>query len=403
MKQLLYVLILVLLTPQAFALDIDLVQTNPSPLVAGEYGDITIRFTSDDQDATRRDVTMKIEETPFLTPISESEYKISIIRAGDSITNTFRVYLSENLEEGFIDFPVQITFGSGEQQTKDLRIFVEEADIPPELYIGEISTTPGELLPDTDRNKLFVTLQNLGDKSAELVRAELIVENDAVKPAFSYSFIDNLASVDAGKEGELEFTIDLEENARGEIPARLELRYRAKKSLGSNYDTYEKSIPFNIPVSDAPFLRIVETEYLDSFAIGSTENRARVTIINEGEEDAQEIRVRALPDVSYPFVFELTTEYVASKIPPGETAIVEFTVEVLKDARLGDYPVSVRLESLVGETRYARDETMVLVANPGRERNNNTVGYGIVALVLIAAIVIGYRTWKNSSGKKKRR
>jgi hypothetical protein len=219
-----------------------------------------------------------------------------------------------------------------------------------------------------------------------------------VAPSYAFSFIDSVASIDAGDEAVLEFTADLNEDATGEIPMDLLVRYRAQNTAGTSYETFEERIAFALPVSDAPLLNVINVTYLDSFAAGTTENRVLLTIRNDGTDEAEEVRVRALPDISYPFIFEETTEYVASKIAPGESGQVEFTLEILRSADAKVYPVTVRLDSLVGETRYSRDDSITLSVNPGRSVSTVTLGLGVVAIVLIASIWIGIVVWR---GRKK--
>lgn len=386
--------------PLVHAVDVQLINTDPAPIEAGEYADVTIRFTKDAEDAENFATTFAIEETDFIIPVSERTFSLNRFRSGDVITHTFRLYFDERLPEGYVDIPA-IIIADDLVQNADLRVFVEEADTNPELYVGSVETTPNELLPDTDDNDLHVTIQNLGDKDAELVRVELVPRSPHVKPSYAYSMLDSVATIAAGDEETLEYTIDLDVEARGELPMELLLRYRAQRSVGDAYDVFEERLPFTLPVADAPLLTVVNVTYLDSFQAGSTENRVRVAIRNDGSEEAEEVRVRAIPDISYPFIFELTTEYVASEIPSGETANVEFRVEVLRDAAEREYPVTLRLESLVGETRYARDDTMDLIATPGREIDPQRVGIGIIVVALIASAWLGFVIWKRRRRRKR--
>lgn len=383
--------------PGASALTIDLLNTDPAPVRAGEYADVTLRFVKDPEDTMAREVAFKIMDTDYIIPVSETELFVTSFKSGDTITHTFRVFFSDNLPEGYVDLQVEVEFAGG-AIIEDLPIFVQEEQSDPELFVGQIRTVPDELLPDTDRNKLYVTLQNLGDKDAELVHATLSFENNDVKPSFSYSVEDSVARVRAGNETELEFTVDLEEGARNAIPASLNLRYRVERDTGNTYDTVENMIPFILPVSEAPFLKIMNVTYLDEFVAGTTENRVRVTIMNDGEEEAEEVRVRVLPDISYPFIFELTTEYVASKIKPGETAEVEFKAEVVSSAVEKEYPITVRLESLVGETRYNQDDTITLIAMEKQGLETGQIGVVIIVVAFAFAIYLGYHAWK---GRKK--
>ena len=303
--------------PSSVAFSLELIEADPSPIVASDYADVTLRFTNSEKEGFLSDAKLTVAKTEFITPVS-GEAELTKVFSGESITRTFRIFFSEDLPQGFIDIPIDASFDESEVTT-DIRVFVKDAQSNPELNIGEIVATPNELLPDTDDNKLTVKLQNLGDKDAELVKAELVVEDDSIKPSFSFSFSDSVATIAGGDEEEFEFDLDIEANVNQEVPAMLKLKYRAEKSVGDSYETFEEQIPFNIPITDAPLLIVESVEQIDDFAIGTTENKFRITIRNDGREDAEEVRIRVVPDISYPLVFERTTQYVTSKIEPGKS------------------------------------------------------------------------------------
>lgn len=389
MKGLSLLLLALLLMPMSLAINVEISSTNPAPIKAGEYADVTFLFTKEATDGPMTSLEFSIEETDFIIPISESEVAINGLSFNNKVTKTFRIFFSDRLPEGFIDIQTNIIYGENVLE-RDLEVFVEEEDSNPELLVGSVRTVPTELLPDTDNNEITISLQNLGDKDAELVSAKLVTNNNLVKPAYAYSMIDSVSRIVSGEEEELLFVIDLEEELREAINAELRLRYRTQNDAGNSYDTFAETLPFIIPVAESPFLEVIDYEQKSSFATGSTENVIRVAIKNTGVEDAEEVRVRAIPDISVPFIFELTTEYVASEIEPNETAYVEFTMEVL-DAQIREYPITVRLEALVGETRYSREDFFIVTPTQGTSISTSTIAFVLVAVAIIAAVVLGLR------------
>lgn len=341
------------------AVQVELVKTDPAPVLAGDYADITLRVTNTDLDNVKN-FEASISGTPFILPLNDNKFSLSVLQAGESATKTLRVYFSEDLPQGTVRLPILLSYES--TTTKQyVDVFVEDAASLPDLRIGTVRSTPSELLPDSDDNDLELVLQNLGDRDATLVSASLVTDESLIKPSFSYSFEDAVSQIANGEEASLSFAVDVDKNARGEIPAQLKLRYRAEKAIGNSYDTYEKVLNFTIDVADAPYLEVVSVKPLSSFEVGSSDNKIELTIKNVGEEDAREVRVRAVPDASYPFSYEQTTEYVASKIKAGETATLVFTVEVLSSAEVREYPTTLLLESLMDETRYTQEEVWTLL------------------------------------------
>lgn len=377
-----------------FAFTTELIKTDPSPVIAGDYADITIRFTNPSGAGNEKNnLIFQIGETSVIKSIGEKE-ELNKMLSGETVTRTFRVFFSEDLKQGEIDLPIIVKYGEN-QIKKQIRIFVEEAQRMPEILIGQIETSPSELLQNSDNNKLKIKIQNLGDKSAELLNAKLIPQTNEIQASYSYSFQDSLSSIKGGEEQELEFTLDIIENVQDEIPAKLSLRYRAQKSVGSTYDIFEKTIDLNIPITPAPYLVVEKVEQLSDFSLGSVENKLKVTIKNEGQEDAKEVRVRAVPDISYPFIFEETTQYVSAKIKAGESSDVIFTTEVSEDGEVREYNSIVIIETLVEDSRYSREDSFSITTSPGNKKDNSFYGYLIVGAIVVISVIIGINTYMN--------
>ncbi|MCA9495812.1 MAG: hypothetical protein KC589_02630, partial [Nanoarchaeota archaeon] len=376
----------------SFAFTTELIKTDPSPIVAGDYADITLRFTNPSGvDTEKTNLIFEIVETSFIKSIGEKE-KLNKMLSGETVTRTFRVFFSKDLKQGEIDLPIIVRYGET-QIKKDIRVFIEEADRMPEILIGQIETSPSELLQDSDNNKLKIKIQNLGDKSAELLSAQLVSESDDILPSYSYSFQDSISSIEGGEEQELEFTMDIKENVQEEIPAKLNLRYRAQKSVGSSYDIFEKTIDLKIPITPAPYLVIEKVEQIGDFSLGSVENKLKITIKNEGQKDAEEVRIRAVPDISYPFIFEETTQYVSAKIKAGESRDVIFITEVSEDGDLREYDSIAIIETLIEDSRYSREDSFSITTSPGNKKDNSFYGYLIMIAIIIVSIIIGLNTY----------
>lgn len=389
-KQIVFLLMLIaLFIPSVYALQVDLLDTDPSPAVAGEYIDITLRLTNpNNADDITKELSFGIKETEQILVLGENPKKIGLLQKGSSVSRTFRVYINDNLPQGNIDIET-IAYLGNEKLTFMDNLYVQESDSKPELLIGNIKTTPKELLPDTDDNMLTLNLLNLGDKDADLVTAEIQVDNKKVKPSYSYSLKDSVASIDSGSEKELTFALDLEKDAKGQIPATLKTTYRIEQGGGSTYETENKIIPFTIDLIDSPYLEVTNIEQEKTFVAGSTENEFVLSITNIGDAKAEEVRVRLIPDISYPFSFEQLTEYVASKIEPGETIDVAFTTEIFDDGETKEYSITTRLESLVGDTRYSQDSSITIAVESAEKLSTSQIAIFIVIGILIVAIIFG--------------
>jgi hypothetical protein len=394
---------LVLLSSGAFAsFTVDVVSTNPAPVVAGDYADITLRFTnlgSTTGTLTQiKNVEFSIKESNFFLPLESEPAKFSVVNSQETITKTFRVFFSEDLGEGFINLPILIS-ENGLKSEKDVTIYVEAVSRKPELLIGTIESSPSQLLRNSDDNVLKVNLLNLGDRDAELLSAKLIVSSDLITESHAFSMQDSLSSIEAGAEGVLEFDIDIDELVQsGVIDSSIELSYRSRTAVGNNYETIVESIDFNLPIDESPYLVIENVELLDSFTAGSVDNRVLISIKNEGDEEAEDVRVRISPDISFPLVFSQTTQYLSASLKPGESASLQFELEVVDGSVAREYISKVIITSMVGETRYSQDSTLSIITQESNKASEGSVGTILLVVVIIISLFIGFNVWR---GKKK--
>jgi len=387
----------------AFALTTELVKTNPSPVLAGDYADITLRFTNDaiGSSNTLNDISFNIEKTNYIMPVTSDSNKIKKIQSGEYVTRTFRVFFSSELKQGNIDIPVIIKYNSIQTKT-NIQIYVQEGKTAPKLYLGQIQSTPNEILQDSKNNKLNVIIQNLGEIDADLVTAKLIVNKSKIIPSYSYSFEDSVAKIQSGTQSNFKFTIDVKKNIESDVPAKLELRYRAKNAIGNTYKIYSKNISFMIQITPAPYIVIQNIEQLSDMALGTTENKLKITLKNLGSQDADEVRIRVVPDISYPFIFEETTQYVSAKIKPNQTADVIFKVEVSDSGDIRKYISTAVIETLVENSRYSREDIFSITTSKSKKVSYNKIAYIIVIAIIIISLTIGFQTYLSNKRKTKK-
>ncbi|MFT4343253.1 MAG: COG1361 S-layer family protein [Candidatus Woesearchaeota archaeon] len=372
---------------------VDVLETNPAPLKAGEYADITFRVSHSFQSERDTKVIFGLSDTTFMRVISQANYSIQNFPRGTSMTRTFRVHIADGTPTGFVDIPFYIYEGRGVIETKH-RVFVEQSLTPPSLRVGKVRTTPVELLPDTKNNNIRVTVINLGDYDAKHVTARLVVSDEYGKASYSYSLEDMTSSISSNGEHEFSFTLDIHDDVLESFSAQLDLSYVYRSVHTNRLISRSSQLPFNIEMVSAPLLRIVDAEQLDSFAVGSSDNKVRLTIRNDGLGRAENVRLRLAPDVSYPFVFQQLTQYVTPSIRPGEEVTLQFTVEVLRNAEVRDFPVKAVLESLTGESRYSREDVFTITTDEGRGLGVRQIGMLLVGFVIVFGIIFGVLSFR---------
>lgn len=381
--------IILAVVPVVAAYNLEILETNPSPVNPGEYADVTVRVLSTrDVDEISNDVGLYVEGTEDIRPIAGQEYTFRQLRGGDQITKTFRIFFSENLAAGNVPVTFNVEENGATFKFKE-EVFLKGAIKTPELVIGDIETTPRELLKDTKNNKMVITLQNLGDKTAELLTAEMVELSCCIEESFTYSMRDSVSSLEGGAEAELVFNFDILDNAKDIITPSLLVRYRTEEELTGSYQTVTESIPFEIPVTKAPDIVIKRVQPMKDIETGSQENELVIYVANDGEEEGENVRLRIYPDPSYPLDFERTNYLISSKLEPGENTSLKIRFDVLDFATITSYPVSVEIESIVGENRYIQDDDLDIAVTSIGTNQALIFRYSFLAIAGAIALLLG--------------
>jgi hypothetical protein len=377
------ILIVLLIPVTTTALTSTILSTDPAPLEPGEYAEITVRLESNPGESELTNVELTPIETDLIRPISQPT-TYSTIQEGDIVTATFTIYVEDDTPEGTIPFLLELKADQS-TQTFDKRVSVTDDLDDPELRIGAVETTPNEIIQDTEDNELSLTVNNLGDQAAKQVTAEL-QETDDLTESYAYSLRDTASQIDANDQHAFTYTFDVSEHRQDPIDTTLNLEYREDNDDGDRI--VDDTLDLTIPVANAPYLTVTDVTTPD-LKPGSVDNTVEVTVTNNGSADAEEVRVRLFPDISYPFIFETTTRYVASTLKPGDNATVTYDVEVLSDASPRDYQITTELESLVNTNRYERQDTITVPVSDASAQSYNWVPYAAVAAIILIAVLLG--------------
>lgn len=374
------------------AFNLEIISTNPAPIQAGEYADITFRidtFSSSSDRSEFRDIELYIKENDFIMPFPGQEIKIARLQAGQSLTRTMRVYFSENIPTGFIPLTLSLK-SQGLFQEKTENIFVSSKIKDPELYIGKINSKPQNILQDTKSNFISVSLQNFGDKKAELLIVDLVPLIDGIiTESYTNSMRDTKASIGNGMEENFEFTFNINKTKLTSIPFNLNIQYRVKNNIDNTYNTNFKTIPFNLSLSKTPWFEILKFEQLEKFQAGNDNNQLKIHIKNIGYEDGRTVRLRLFPDPSDPFDFESTSIFVSSNIKVGENTSFLIPLDIIDTALLQTYTINAQFESLVGSNRYIQTERIKISVEEKASSGKNLYLYTLIALSLLIALLIG--------------
>ncbi|MFT4261627.1 MAG: COG1361 S-layer family protein [Candidatus Woesearchaeota archaeon] len=397
MKKLLILLILFVSLNTAAAYQLDIVNTAPAPLTSGTYADITIMLSATHSEGVRENIEIEILQNQNIVVLGDATKTINFLRPGDIYTRTYRIFIAENLPTANIP----ITFEIRDQRTTKTspqELFVQRSQSLPNINIGSINTIPSDIIKDSKNNKIIINLQNIGDKTAQLLTARLVGNN--IKESSAFTLSDSIPELMRGQTQQLEFRFDLDDVNDNKIPMNLILNYQIEDVHG-NFKPITQTIPFDMTIKQTPDIKIVDQEALNNILVGRNSNQIKITLENQGLEEAQDVRVRLYPDVSYPFDFTKTNYYVSSLMDTSEQAQLIIEFDVLNTGTVRTYPMNVEIESVVGTARYIqRDRINIEVI--GESRNlSQLIRNSMLILSLLIALFFGYKTYKSKKKETK--
>lgn len=388
MKKIAIIIAIILAMPITLGLTTQITDTEPRPVQSGNYADITVLFENT-IDQERENVKVYLESTDDIRVIAGQDYTINRMRIGDAFTRTFRVYIAEDLPTGNI--PLKIVMeedGVVKESIKELQI--RKGESMPNIKIGSISATPSDIIKDSERNQITLTLQNRGDRVAKGIVATL--ESGGIEQSSAFSLRDTAASLTSDNQEELQFTFDVKDTDISVLDMTLNLEYTVEDVLRNNVEISE-SINFEVGMTKTPDIKVIETRNVNEAKVGQSGNKVEITLQNTGEE-AKNVRVRLYPDVSYPLDFERTSFYVSSTMRENETTTFEIDFDALANANVKQYPINIEIESMVGENRYFQDERINIDITGEANDLATTVRNFILSLSLIIAIGFGVNSYR---------
>ena len=389
--------LVVLILPIVSGSQMSIIATNPAQTIAGEYADITIQVRGAPVLGANSisNVSIYIQENDFIKPVPNQVLLVNELFENQVVTRTFRVFLSSSIPSGEIPLSVVKEFGSTKIIYQD-SLLVTGGRNPPVITLGQIRSTPDRLLSDTKDNRIFVTLQNVGDTTAELLTAR--ISSPYIQETHLNSLTTIVSRLGSLEQDVLEFDFDIEKvtESKRSIPITIEVTYSKRDAITSTLETITESLTANLSLSRAPYFD-VSIQEIRPLQIGSRNQEILVSITNLNQREGENVRLRLFPDPSSPFDFERTTYFVSPRIEQNNTHTVLITFDVLSSALTQDYVILAEVESLLGQNRFVQVTPLTISISVNEQSTIRERAGVLIALLILVAITIGY-----FSRKKKR-
>jgi hypothetical protein len=401
---LMIVLMIITLTPTALALNVSIQDYDPTPAEAGKFLDVWFRVENTNNQQAR-DIWLEI--TPLdgleLSPGEQPRQRIGNLGAYETQTVNYRLWVKENAVAGEHIISVEAETEGG-VVLFDLPIVVEDKDFKEvDLNVGDIESDPVRIKPDDEDVKLIVTLQNLGDGIAKGTTATLKELPEGITFSESYSDHELLGNIEEDGTAEATYFIDVDENvAPGSYDATLHLEYKYKPDPDEDEYLFENTrLPVRINVKSVPLYEVTEV-VLDPpvLTAGDKKVKIRVTVKNIGEEEGEAVRFKIYEKSEQPFTFEISSNFVAPRLQPGESGSATLEFDVDEDAALQEYLMDGEIRSLTEGDAITSERTIpISVTNP--KRDNSLLLVVVAASILVIVFFVGrYLINKNGKGRK---
>lgn len=319
------------------------------------------------------------EDSPFEF-IGDSDWEIDSLEKDETITKNFRVEIEDDCKSGDyeIDFDLEDNFEDYEDSVK-----IEVKLNAVEFIVGNIQSDPNTLFPDMKDIKLFVDLQNTGEKDAKYIKAKLKLP-DGFVASNSYSDISNIGILKAGETKQLIFYLDTLDFLKPDLyESQINLEYQ------DDYSKKEESLDIELPVYGIPQFDIVSFTTNPSKIMEKDCVSLKLKIMNIGQKDAKDTSIKVFEKSEHPFEFEEKTYYIGT-LSPNQTGVAVLNFNVKKSALPNDYLTNIQIRT-VHEGNVLISEESISIKVWEFERNiENILKFMVWGIFIIPIGVIGF-------------
>jgi|GEM_PF-536814 S-layer domain len=353
-----------------------LINTDPVPLQTGEDADAAFKIVNNGNTEAEGVSAEIIDSYPFsLKPDRQRTYQLGSITPGEEYQISTDIRVAEDASDGSHNLKVRLSKDDF-STVVDIPVEVQSEDI--DLNLANLRTTPEEIRPDTEDNKLTVSVVNNGDKEAENTVLNLGFP-EFLEERSSFSTRQSLGNLQPGQSKQAEFFFDVSEDApSGRLQVNSTLEYTSDDSTA----TIQKEEGFDIFMSAKPQYEVINTS--SDLQVGQT-GELRVTVRNTGNEESTSTRVRVLDSSDLPFSYRSSSQFVGT-LDPGQEGTAVFQITPESDAVEKEYLVDFEVRGVKDTEVFTESTTLNL---PVDKQEQSGSGLPVPAPLLAVLVVLG--------------
>lgn len=255
----------------------------------------------------------------------------------------------------------------------------------PNINANIINTNPSDVYQG-DTATITVLLENDGSYEAQSVMGTLYSDSAAeVSPSSSYMYLGSLGSEQSANAN---FVVDIPKDSNTtQYPLTLTIQY-----LDENRVLQTKNISLVLNTKEKAIFQTADAGS-QSFYANYQGRIAKINVTNVGTGIANQVEVNIEPQ--FPFTTDGSVRYINS-INPGNSSIVEFVVDVDKDATPGNYGINLVFDYKDKDGNLLQDveTTNLTVRNKNIFRAIFIDYWFIWAVIIVIAIIVFLRNKK---------
>lgn len=359
---------------------------DPAPAEPGKYMTLWLRVQNL---ATVKATNVSIElidTYPFsIDPNEESTRTFGEIDISESILVRYKVRVDADAIDGLNELEFRLSSNGLSFFTKSVFIDVESQVV--DFAIGSLQSEPESLFSDSEENKLTIGLQNIGEATAKLVRAEIDLP-PGFTPSSSYSDTYSVGNIESESSGDVIFYIDIDKDVtEGDHTAEMAIFY--KDDVTDQYK--EREIDVRIPVRASPLFEIANVT-INPVVLGQGMENAelKLDILNSGSREAENVNVRILKEATQPFDFDEKSDFIGN-LEPDETGQAVFRFDIDSTADLKKYFMDVEIRYTTNSDVTIVDEKIDFEVTESLPNMTGLYVIGIFILIVVAFFVWYWR------------
>lgn len=322
----------------------------------------------------------------FISRASEAQ-ESGVIFGGiiqlEDIPLSFQINVKENATEGVHQVPLELAWINELQkdvfQTLYIGMQVKGVAL---VRVAKITTTPVEFRPNTENNKVTITVENAGKTTAKSVSIGVEL-TEPFTEAYSSSSRDFTTKIAPDESHDFTISLDIDENAQaGEYTLPLKITYRTTDS------SLEVDDEINIKINTmAKFDVETITSRPDTINPG-TNFIINLPVKNVGQERAESVKA-VIKTKSY--FIGVKTDYLGD-IKVGESKLATFELTADRDTIPDNYENDIKIIWIEGDKRFEEIDSFGITVSL-RQGGGGAPMEAVVGLVVLAGIV-GSVVWR---------